>query len=249
MISLQPRTDEPATSYLPNQQPRTCTFNYQSCHVAASDWPATNDVAATQWQVNDGSIDRSRFNGVGHDGLPADQLRITHRTTPPPDHWGNQPHGISRHLTTIRNATVIRVVGNWVGRVRSRSGLGQCSGNFLGQQLQADPIDYHHLHLLDDSLDSQIFLNSQEDVSLIGLSCHNLLESSLELKSFQSLSSLVLSATQLHLSANLKIQLCAAFRSVVVASFKPFIRNLMSLYTVVVCSGIAQFFIVNNKVN
>ncbi|GJS58306.1 RNA-directed DNA polymerase, eukaryota [Tanacetum coccineum] len=27
--------------------------------------------------------------------------------------------------------------------------------NLQGQQLQADPIDYHHLHLLDDSLDSQ----------------------------------------------------------------------------------------------
>ncbi|GJY48979.1 hypothetical protein Tco_0438935 [Tanacetum coccineum] len=114
MISLQPRTDEPATSYLPNQQPCTCTVSYQSYHVAASDWPQPALTLAqhfirpsyvfrfkhpvngtsqppSQWQVNDGSIDRSRFNGVGHDGLPADQsVNGGQRSTtiePPLYHW------------------------------------------------------------------------------------------------------------------------------------------------------------------
>ncbi|GJY48980.1 hypothetical protein Tco_0438936 [Tanacetum coccineum] len=57
LISLQPRTDEPATSYLPNLQPHTYTVSCQSCHVAASDWPAANDVAATSsatWLINAG---------------------------------------------------------------------------------------------------------------------------------------------------------------------------------------------------
>ncbi|GKA94210.1 hypothetical protein Tco_0816196 [Tanacetum coccineum] len=57
LVSLQPRTDEPVTSYMPNLQPRTYTVSFQSCHVAASDWPAANNVAATSsatWLINTG---------------------------------------------------------------------------------------------------------------------------------------------------------------------------------------------------
>ncbi|GJU38902.1 putative nucleotidyltransferase, ribonuclease H [Tanacetum coccineum] len=104
----------------------------QSCHVAASNWPAANDVAATssatwpinagQWSVNGGqpSVNGGQWWSTTGQRPTTIGLSPDHRLTttgPSPDH----------HRTTGQRWSKIGLValGQGVGRVRFGSGLGR----------------------------------------------------------------------------------------------------------------------------